>query len=604
MADTVAETLRSRGVLVAEAGTGTGKTFAYLVPAVLSRLKVIVSTGTRTLQEQLFSRDLPLVREALDASLTTALLKGRSNYLCLYRLERPRRASPMLPADLRGVITRWLRSTETGDLAEIPEVPDHADVWRTLSSTADSCLGQECTYYGDCFLVRARRAAQKADVVVVNHHLLCADLTLRDRGVGELLPKADAVIVDEAHQLPEVARDFLGVGVSYGQLLDLARDSASEAIDDLAHVRTATERVVQASSALRTVLGPPAHLPWSAVAGRSAVAHHMKTLMGVLQELRDRLKPLADRSRGLESCARRSDELTRHVQLFCASAEPERTRWVEAREQGFTLRVTPLDIGKLFSDRLETYHCAWVFTSATLAVGEDFSHFTGSLGLEGPVTRRWDSPFDFVRQALLYVPEGLPEPNSPDYGEAVAEAALAALVHSRGRAFLLFTSRRAMQTMARRLHGCLSYPMLVQGQAPRAILLKRFRALGNAVLLGTASFWEGVDVRGDALSLVLIDRLPFSPPDDPVLKACLERMREQGRDPFTEYQLPEAVLALKQGAGRLIRDITDRGVIMLCDPRVVTRAYGRVFLASLPPMRLTRDLADVEAFFTPAVGGG
>jgi ATP-dependent DNA helicase DinG len=597
MADAVSAALSDGGILVAEAGTGTGKTFAYLTPALISGLRVVVSTGTRALQDQLFRKDVPLVREALGATATTALLKGRSNYLCVYRAERLlETGSSGIPPELMRRVSRWARRSRTGDLEELPQISGDPAAWRPLTSTVDNCLGQDCPYHGECFLVRARREAQKADLVVVNHHLLCADMTLRERGMGELLPAVDAVVVDEAHQLPEVARAFFGAAVARGQLAELARDALAEAAEDMGGVRVNATRLTQTASDLHRSLGDPRKSSWSAVSERPEIEACLDRLVDALRLLRDELRPMSDRSRGIESCARRSEDLLERLQSFRGPGPADAIRWLDNREAGFTLHLTSLDVGQSFSERLGAYECAWVFTSATLAVGEDFSHFTRSLGLGGAATLRWDSPFDFQRQALLYVPERLPDPNSPGYHEALAEAALPVLETSKGRAFLLFTSHRALRRTAQYLAPRLDFPLLVQGQAPRGILLERFRALGNAVLLGTASFWEGVDVRGDALSVVVIDRLPFSPPDDPVFGARLDLLRKQGHDPFTECQLPEAVISLKQGAGRLIRDAGDRGVLMLCDPRLTAKSYGRVFLRALPPMPLTRSLSDVQEF--------
>jgi ATP-dependent DNA helicase DinG len=604
MADAVSGVLAARSPLVAEAGTGTGKTFAYLVPALMSGLRVVASTGTRTLQDQLFKKDLPLIQDALGTNVHTALLKGRANYLCTYRAERLRSGqSSGVDANVLRQVLRWSTKTQSGDLEELAPLGGDSNTWRPFTSTAENCLGQECPRHGDCFVVRARRAAQGADLVVVNHHLLCADMALRDRGLGELLPAVDAVIVDEAHQLPEVAQRFFGVAVGRGQLTELARDTLAEALEDMAGARNGAARLIQATADLHRSFGGLQKAPWSAVSERPEVSASLERFLDILHRLRDALCPVADRSRGLESCARRSEELADRLRLFRGSGEADLVRWLENRDLGFTLHATPLSLGESFRSRIDAYECAWIFLSATLAVGEDFSHFTSSLGLEDATTACWASPFDFQQQALLYVPQSLPDPNSPAYQAAMAESVVPVLESSRGRAFLLFTSHRSLQQVARYLAPQIDYPLLVQGEAPRSILLERFRALGNAVLLGTASFWEGVDVRGDALSVVVIDRLPFSPPDDPVLSAKLASLRRQGHDPFTECQLPEAVVTLKQGAGRLIRDRSDRGVLMLCDPRLMEKSYGQVFLSALPPMPLTRSLREVQAFFSrPSAG--
>ncbi len=608
MARRVAEVLAARATLIAESGTGTGKTFAYLVPALLSGLKVLISTGTRHLQDQLYHRDLPLVRAALGRPVTVALLKGRSNYLCLYRLER--HAAPGLafepPVDAQlEAVRRFAAATRSGDLAEAKAVPEDATVWPLVTSTADNCLGSRCPHYEACFVNRARRAALAADVVVVNHHLFFADLALREEGFGQLLPGVEAVIFDEAHQLPEVAAQFFGVGLSSPQLLMLARDVLAEAHKEkggaaglFEHVR----RLEQAVAGVRTALGGAAgragqtrREAWMQVAGDREVGAALDALDEALGRLAAALGPLAPQSEGFAHGQRRARELAERLAFF-RSTPSDYIAWFEAGARGFTLQLSPLTVAATFRAHTQARK-AWIFTSATLAVGGRFEHFQSRLGLEAAETALWPSPYDYSRQALLYLPPGLPEPAAADYTERMLEAVLPVLEASRGRAFVLFTSHRALRRAAEYLPGRLDYPLLVQGEAPRAELLARFRALGNAVLLGTGSFWEGVDVRGEALSCVVIDKLPFAVPDDPVRRARLERAAAAGGNAFLDEQLPEAVIALKQGAGRLIRDETDRGVLVLCDPRLLSRGYGRIFLESLPPMPRTQRLEDVRAFF-------
>jgi ATP-dependent DNA helicase DinG len=618
MAGAVAEALEDYDVLITEAGTGTGKTFAYLVPALLCGGKVIVSTGTKNLQDQLFGRDLPLVRDALQVSVRCALLKGRANYLCLHRLAlSEQRARSPDQAALLARVRVWAELTETADLAELPDIPEDAAVWSQVTSTADNCLGQECPDLSACFVFKARRRAQEADLLVINHHLLCADIALRGEGLGELLPGASAVIVDEAHQLPETATQFFGMALGSGQLLELARDSVAEharEAGDMPDLVAAAGQLERATQRLHLALGEPRRAPWAEVWDLAAVTEALGSLHQSLDTLCRQLDIAAPRGKGLESCSRRAEDLRGRLRLVLPldgpaqpaedpqtpeseSAPLEQVRWMELRPRSFSVYLTPLDISDAFNEHVYARKCAWVFTSATLAVGDSFEHFAARLGLTDASTRRWDSPFDFERQALLYIPRGLPDPNALYYHQAVIEAALPVLRSSRGRAFLLFTSHKALRKAEQMLTGRIDYPLLVQGSAPRAVLLERFRRLGNAVLLGTSSFWEGVDVRGEALSLVVIDRLPFASPGDPVLRARVESMRRQGADPFMEYQLPHAVITLKQGAGRLIRDAQDRGVLMLCDPRLFSKGYGRIFLASLPPMPLTREIEDVRRFF-------
>jgi ATP-dependent DNA helicase DinG len=605
MARAIQQAMERTGVLVAEAGTGTGKTFAYLVPALLAGGKVIVSTGTKTLQDQLFDRDLPAVRAALATGASIALLKGRANYVCLYRL---RRAAEQGQFGSREEvfqikrIQRFAAVSASGDRADLADVPEDAPVWAHATSTRDNCLGQTCPDYGDCFVMRARRNALAADVVVINHHLFFADVALRDEGISELLPACNTVVFDEAHQLPETARLFFGETVSSAQLVDLARDARAElrsAGGAAPEAERLATRLDKAARDLRLVFGDaPARLAWQPALRVAGFADGLETLQRALRDLRKPLEAQSERSEGIAACARRAGATLATVVRMRETEPLEEVRWVEVFAHTVRLHATPLSSAELFSRQMDDHPRAWIFTSATLAVGEDFGHFTRELGLLQAATARWASPFDFARQALLYLPKGLPaDPNDPAFTDAVIDAALPVLEASGGRAFLLFTTLRALRRAHERLRGVLRYPLLVQGTGSRSELLTRFRAAGNAVLLGAQSFWEGVDVRGEALSVVVIDKLPFAPPDDPVLAARIEAVRARSGNAFTELQLPQAVLSLKQGAGRLIRDETDRGVLMLCDPRLAAKAYGRQILKSLPPMKFTRSLPEVQQFF-------
>ena len=604
MADAVAEAIEQSQTLVVEAGTGTGKTLAYLLPALMAGKRVIVSTGTRTLQDQLFHRDLPLAREITGQPVQAALLKGRGNYLCLYRMERAheegRFESPRVAHALQSV-RAWSGRTSSGDLAEGPDDAQMPALLPRITSTADNCLGQECPLYASCFLMEARRQAQEADVVVINHHLLMADWSLREEGHGEVLPPADVYILDEAHQLPETAARFLGLSVSSRQLQDLARDVRLEQqreAGDSEHLALSAMALERATGDLRLALGEGLRVAWVGV--EEAARQQAGALAEALGLLVADLAPQAARGRGLESCHRRADNLHSSLRRFLAdSQETGQIGWVETRAQGFVLRLTPLDVSEQIASHRSRHGQSWILTSATLAVNGRFDHFLGRLGLDGADTLALDSPFDFENNTLLYLPADLPLPSHPEFAEAYLDEVEAVLAASQGRAFLLFTSHRALQRAAQRLRVAGWRDLLVQGEASQQRLLERFRSAGDAVLLGTQSFWEGVDVRGPALSCVMIDRLPFASPADPVLQARSEWLTEQGINPFTQHQVPEAVIGLRQGVGRLIRGAEDRGVLVLGDTRVTRRGYGRQFLQSLPPMPVVRTRDHVEAFFAP-----
>jgi ATP-dependent DNA helicase DinG len=607
MADWVGETLAARGMLAIEAGTGTGKTFAYLVPALLSGRQVIISTGTRTLQDQLYHRDLPTVAKALGRPVRVALLKGRANYLCRHRLDLAE-LMPELPGlrppNARTIarIRRWSRETVTGDLSEVKSLRDSDPAWAAVTSTRDNCLGTACPAYSRCHVVAARREAQAADIVVVNHHLLLADLALKDEGFGELLPGTEAVILDEAHQVPEIAAQFFGREFSARQAAAFARDALAELArlgfaGAAAHEKLASLEAAIAESAA-AITGTGERIDWNALPD---------AFLGALERTRETLGQLGQEfaaadpeDPALRQCMRRAAKLAETLVAIVDAGAEDGLRWVEAGGRGYTLSFTPFEVSTRLGDLMRAQGGAWIFTSATLAVGDDFSHFLGRIGAPTANAVRIESPFDFESQALIYLPAGMPDPASRDYTERVLEAALPLVEAAGGRSFLLFTSHRALAEAARSLESRPDfgrrYPVLVQGEAPRETLLKRFRELGNAVLLGTASFWEGVDVRGHALALVVIDKLPFAAPEDPLLKARLEGIRRRGGNPFQEFQLPQAVLALKQGFGRLIRDREDFGVVVLCDPRLRTRGYGRLFMSSLPPATVVTDADEAASF--------
>ena len=609
MADAVAEAIQQRTILVAEAGTGTGKTYAYLVPALLSGERVIISTGTKNLQDQLYHRDLPAVRKLLGRGGSIALLKGRSNYLCLHRLELTEdqgRFYSRREANKFTKIKRWAHQTQNGDIAEMDGVEESDPLWPRVTSTADNCLGQECGQWEGCHVANARRRAQEADLVVVNHHLFFADMALKEEGFGELLPGANAVIFDEAHQLAETATSFFGERISHRQIQELADDTVAEQLTDAPDhkvLQEAADDLKKAVADLRLALGGPAQqdfgrLPWGEVAHRKGVDASIDTLCKALEETIAELKQVAERGKGLQGCLERGEELLDRLQRLTATAPEGQIHWIDLHKTGFAIHHTPLEIRETFQGFMAGRSCTWIFTSATLTVDEQFDHFLREFGIEEATTAKWESPFDFQQQALFFHPKGLPQPNAPDYGAAMMREILPVVQASQGRTFLLFTSHKALRAAAEFLREqAVEFPLLVQGESPRSQLLDQFRQLGNAVLLGASSFWEGVDVRGDALSCVVIDKFPFASPGDPVLQARIQALSSAGRNAFLELQLPRAVIALRQGAGRLIRDVEDRGVFVICDPRLLKKQYGHTFLNSLPDMARTREVGEVEAFF-------
>jgi len=619
MAERVAGALAARESLVVEAGTGTGKTFAYLVPALLCGARVLISTGTRTLQDQLFSKDLPLVAAALGRPARVALLKGRANYLCRYRLARadeggeqlrlaesaaarPRASQPMLAR-----IRRWALTTRRGDLAEVRGLSDSHPVWPQITATRESCLGVRCPEISRCHVVLARREALDADIVIVNHHLLLADLALKEDGFGDLLGSADAIILDEAHQIPDLATQFFGAHVGSRQVELLLKDVRLELSAHAAAAargvgaREAAGAVRAAEDALGEVRAASARtsgrFAWNP--GDFALSAAVGRLMQGLEALAAALAG-ADAQSALAPLGARSAELAASLARIAAVDELEGARTLEVTARGFALSLMPFDISERFRALVHGRRGAWIFTSATLCLGEEFGHFTGRLGLTEAATLRIDSPFDHERQSLLYLPAGLPQPAAASYVPAVIDTAVPLIEAAGGGAFVLFTSHRALAQGAALLRArwadAAPYRLFVQGEAPRERLLQEFRADGNGVLLGTASFWEGVDVKGEALRLVVIEKLPFASPEDPLVRARIEHLTASGGNAFRDYQLPEAALALKQGTGRLIRSEDDYGVVVICDPRLLGRGYGRVFLAALPPMTVTQDPEEARRF--------
>ncbi len=609
MASAIAEAIEHNTQLVAEAGTGTGKTFAYLVPALLTGGKVIISTGTKNLQDQLYSRDLPNVRDALKVPVTVAMLKGRANYVCHYHLERAEqegRFASLEEAKYVHIIKTFAENTKTGDKSELNTVPENAMIWANVTSTRDNCLGGDCAYYKECFVMEARKQALAADIVVVNHHLFFADVMLRDEGVAELLPSANTVIFDEAHQLPEVAGLFFGEDVSTSQIIELAHDCTAAHLTlakDCIELSKAIPSLEKSAKDFRLIFAyEGSRLPVQkalALKGFEESFNHMQSQLKALAKV---LETQAARDPLLEKCWQRSEALYDLFARWQSAENNNLVRWVEVFTHSVQLHATPLSVAEGFGKQLNAQPRAWIFTSATLAVKGDFSHYKAQMGLIDAKTAFWESPFNYQEQALLYVPPDMPDPNSSSYTASVVAAALPVLQASGGRAFVLSTSLRAMREIHALLKEAFSEngiesPLLLQGESSRTELLDRFRKLGNAVLVGSQSFWEGVDVRGEALSVVIIDKLPFAPPDDPVLSARVDKMNAEGKNAFMEYQLPYSVITLKQGAGRLIRDENDRGVLMICDPRLISKSYGKKIWQSLPPFKRTRELSEVQGFF-------
>jgi ATP-dependent DNA helicase DinG len=605
MAERVAEALQQREQLLVEAGTGTGKTFAYLVPALLSGLRVLVSTGTRTLQDQLYNRDIPLLADALGRPVTTALLKGRANYLCLARLSANASQGALFKGEdaaLLETVRDWADTTATGDLAEVSALGEAHPLRAQLTSTRETCAGQRCAQFAACHVFAARRAALEADLVVVNHHLLLADLALKEEGFGELLPGVDAFILDEAHQLPDLAAEFFGVSCSSRQvetlLFDGRRELAAISVPagEIGKLQAAVEAPLRS---LGAVLGATERrVAWEELG--QAARSGCEALRAALDAWAQELEAHGD-APGVAQCAARARALAADLGQVMTNeddAESAGARTVGVSPRGFVLNLLPYDISTRFRALVDHHPSAWIYTSATLAVGGQFGHFSSRLGLDDAATLCLESPFDYERQAVLYLPDALPDPGAANHTEAVLGCVRPLLEASDGGAFLLFTSHRALRAAARLLREGVwpaRWPLLVQGDAPREQLLRRFRDSARAVLLGTASFWEGVDVQGVALRLVVIDKLPFAPPDDPLVRARVQFLESHGRNAFRDYQLPEAALALKQGVGRLIRSEEDRGVVVICDPRLRTRSYGRALLASLPPMRPTRTAEEAIA---------
>ncbi|MBD9659004.1 ATP-dependent DNA helicase [Pantoea sp. PNT03] len=603
MAKAVTEAVKTGGELVVEAGTGTGKTYAYLAPALRVKKKVIVSTGSKALQDQLYNRDLPTIARALKFSGKTALLKGRSNYLCLERLEQQNQTGGDLSVQALGdliSVRGWSSETTDGDVSNCNGVAEDSPIWPFVTSTNDNCLGSDCPLYKDCFVVKARKKAMDADVVVVNHHLFLADLVVKEGGFGELIPEADVMIFDEAHQLPDIASQYFGQQLSSRQLQDLAKDiiiAYRTEVRDVQQLQKSADRLAQCAQDFRLTLGEPGFRGnLRDLLSDNNIMRMFTLLDDALELCYDVIKLSLGRSALLDAAFERAALYRTRLKRLRAIDEPGFSYWYECNSRHFTLALTPLSVAERFREVMDNRKAAWIFTSATLAVNEQMSHFSSRLGVDNATTMILDSPFDYTQQALLCVPRNMPEPNHPGGARQLARMMKPLIDANKGRCFFLCTSHKMMRELAIEFRASMTLPVLLQGETSKGQLLKQFLEAGNALLVATSSFWEGVDVRGDALSLVIIDKLPFTSPEDPLLKARMEDCRLRGGDPFNDVQLPDAVITLKQGVGRLIRDTEDRGVLVICDQRLVSRPYGGLFLNSLPPTPRTRDIARAIEF--------
>lgn len=603
MAQAVGETIETKSSLVVEAGTGTGKTFAYLAPALVFGKKTIISTGSKNLQDQLFNRDLPAIKKALNFSGKIALLKGRANYLCLERLDQVIAQGVLgdksVLAELSKV-RKWNNGTKTGDFTECTELAEDSPIIPQLTSTAESCLGTDCPNYGDCYVANARKKALNADLVVVNHHLFFADMAVKESGFGELIPQADVIIFDEAHQLPDIASQYFGQSLTSRQLFDLCKDINivyRTELKDLQQLGTTSDTLLKVVQDFRLLLGEGnIRGNWRECYEQSAVKKAFELLQEKMVFLSEVIKSALGRSQTLDSIFERVESIKNQLKRLAETNVVGYCYWFEANGRQFGLHITPLTVADKFGEQLSTKEAAWIFTSATLEVGGTFKHFCERLGIEHARQKILPSPFNYPEQSLLCVPRYLPNTNQVHTLKTLGEMLLPVIEANQGRCFVLCTSYAMMRGLAEYFRENSELSILLQGETSKGKLLEQFIQESHSVLVATSSFWEGVDVRGDALSLVIIDKLPFTAPDEPLLKARIEDCRLQGGDPFYDIQIPEAVITLKQGVGRLIRDVTDRGVVIICDNRLVMRNYGEIFLKSLPNSSRTRDLNKVIQF--------
>lgn len=603
MARKISESIKNQTSLVVEAGTGTGKTFAYLVPALRSDKKVIISTGSKNLQEQLFSKDLPIIKKALDYTGKISLLKGRANYLCLERLYHQYAAAGDLDKGLRVDLARvknWSIKTKDGDISKCTTVTEDNAIWPILTSTNDSCLGSDCEHYNDCYVVKARKRAMNADVVVVNHHLFLADVVVKDTGFGELIPKAEVMIFDEAHQLPDLACHYFGQQLTSRQLFDLAKEISltyRTEVKDMSQLQQCADKLQKCTQDLRLVINQQAskgNLRF--LFNQEPVKKEIAYLFDTLNFCHEVLLLAVGRSSALDNCFDRVNQYKTLLDRLTETHVTGFSYWYETSYNHFVFALTPLSVSDKFTELLTERKGSWIFTSATLSVNNQLDYFTQRLGLTNADSLILESPFDYLHQTIMCVPRYMPSPNEHGIAEKLVELLLPVIEANNGRCFFLCTSYAMMNALAKQFRELTALPVLVQGETSKVKLLEQFINSGNALLIATSSFWEGIDVRGDTLSCVIIDKLPFTSPDDPLIKARMEDCQLQGGDAFNDVQLPEAVITLKQGVGRLIRHHDDRGAIIICDNRLVMRPYGAIFLNSLPPSPRTRDLDKVIDF--------
>ena len=604
MAQAVGDTIYNKSSLVIEAGTGTGKTLAYLAPVLLFNKKTIISTGSKNLQDQLFNRDLPAIKKALNFTGKIALLKGRANYLCLERLDQVIAQGVLgdksVLTDLSKV-RKWNNSTKTGDFTECVELAEDSPIISQLTSTTESCLGTDCPNYSECYVAAARRKALNADLVVINHHLFFADMAVKETGFGELIPHAEVIIFDEAHQLPDIASQYFGQSLTSRQLFDLCKDINivyRTELKDMLQLGSTSDTLLKVVQDFRLLLGEENNTRgnWREFYKQSAVKKAFDLLQEKINFLSEVIKLTLGRSQTLDSIFERVESIKSQLKRLTETNIVGFCYWYEGNGRQFGLHITPLTVADKFGEQLKIKEAAWIFTSATLEVGGTFNHFCQRLGIEHATQKILHSPFNYPEQSLLCVPRYLPTTNKTHTLTSLGEMLLPVIEANKGRCFVLCTSYTMMRGLAEYFREKSMLSILVQGETSKGKLLEQFTYTSHSVLVATSSFWEGIDVRGDALSLVIIDKLPFTAPDDPLLKARIEDCKLQGGDPFNDIQIPEAVITLKQGVGRLIRGVSDRGVVIICDNRLVMRNYGETFLKSLPNSSRTRDLNKVIQF--------